>query len=70
MYDVHIHAGPAELGVLFVGVQPQVLTEIKVNPALFKRLVLLREPHFLNLPTALLLMRAAGNNGWLCDVLQ
>ena len=48
MYNVHIHAGPAELGVLFVGVQvrSQVLTEIKVNPALFKRLVLLREPHF------------------------
>ena len=47
MYNVHIHAGPAELGVLFVGVQvrPQVLTEIKVNPALLEDLVLvLRAP--------------------------
>ena len=72
MYNVHIHAGPAELGVLFVGVQvrPQVLTEIKVNPALLEDLVLLRAPHFLDLPTALLLVRAAGNNGWLCGVLQ
>ena len=60
MYDVHIHAGPAELGVLFVGVRPQVLTEIKVNPALLEDLVLLRAPHFLDHPTALLLLRAAG----------
>ena len=70
MYNVHIYAdyaGPADLRVQ---VRPQVLTEIKVNPALFKRLVLPREPHFFNLPTALLLMRAAGNNGWLCGVLQ
>ena len=48
MYNVHIHAGPAELGVLFVGVQvrSQVLTEIKVNPALLEDLVLLRAPNF------------------------
>ena len=43
MYNVHIHAGPAELGVQ---VRPQVLTEIKVNPALLEDLVLLRAPHF------------------------
>lgn len=46
MYNVHIYAdyaGPADQGVQ---VHPQFLTEIKVNPALFKRLVLLREPHF------------------------
>ena len=70
MYSVHIYAdyaGPADLGVQ---VRPQVLTEIKVNLALLEDLVLLRAPHFLDLPTALLLMRAAGNNGWLCGVLQ
>ena len=46
MYNVHIYAdyaGPADQGVQ---VHPQFLTEIKVNPALFKRLVLLREPHY------------------------
>ena len=72
MYNVYIHAGPAELGVLFVGVQVrlQVLTQIKVNPALLEDLVLLSAPPFLDLPTALLLMHAAGNNGWLCGVLK
>ena len=46
MYNVHIYAdyaGPADLGVQ---VRPQVLTEIKVNPALLEDLVLLRVPPF------------------------
>ena len=43
----------------------------KSKPCSFRRPCITKcTPIFLDLPTALLLMRAAGNNGWLCGVLQ
>ena len=74
MYNVHIHAGPAELGVLFVGDSASASSSFdrnKSKPCSFRRPCITKcTPIFLDLPSALLLMRAAGNNGWLCGVLQ